>query len=108
MSNITTDDFETIKQLLASAASFAESSHERLNQVSIQQQQATQETRELRESIRELRDAQKRTDERLESFIFEAQRIFTQQAATIEQLKGMSERWDGVLAYLIRKEQRGE
>ena len=60
------------------------------------------------QSLRELSEAQKRTDRRLESFIFEPQRLIIKHSESIEQLKGMTERLKGVLAYLICKEGRDE
>jgi len=110
MSNdtVTKDEFETVKQLLASAASYAESA-------SRQSDQNTQAIRELRqaqreefEAIGELRLAQQTTEERLQSFLFESQRLLGNHAERIQQLEGISERLEAILSYLIRKEGPGE
>ncbi|MBW4578953.1 MAG: hypothetical protein KME42_05170 [Tildeniella nuda ZEHNDER 1965/U140] len=154
MTNITRDEFETVKELLGSAARYAESAHRGLDRLEMMQQHSqeqidqligaqrqaeqrldrlemTQQRSQLQidqltvkmdqlaeaqnltnqrvsTQIEELAKAEKRTDQRLESFIFESQRLITKHSESIEQLKGMTERLDGVLAYLIRKEGRDE
>ena len=120
MTNITRDEFETAKALLGSAARYAESAHRGLDRLEMAQQrsqlqidqltvkmdQLTVKIDQLTVKMDQLAEAGKRTDQRLESFIFESQRLITRHSESIEQLKGMTERLDGVLAYLIRKEGR--
>jgi hypothetical protein len=104
MSNITRDEFETVKDLLTSAARYAESAHRGLDRLEITQQRSQLQIDQLTLKLDQLAEAQKKTEQRLESFIFESQRLIVKHSESIEQLKGMTERLDGVLAYLIRKE----
>jgi hypothetical protein len=46
--------------------------------------------------------------DRVDAFVFEAQRLLTGQADRISKLEGISERLEGILAYLVRKEGQGE
>ncbi len=115
MSTVTRDEFETVKQLLASAARYAESANQKLDRVATQQEANTI-------AIANLGEAQKTTQaqldqlsvrvtqlsERVDSFVFESQRLHNQHAEKIEQLQGISERLEAILAYLVRKEGSGE
>jgi ABC-type transporter Mla subunit MlaD len=49
-----------------------------------------------------------RMSERVDAFVFEAQRLLTGQADRISKLEGISERLEGILAYLVPKEGQGE
>ena len=158
------DEFETVKQLLASAASYAESANKQAdrnavtiadnNQGIAELKDAQQRTQtqidanaqaiasnnqgiaELKEtqqanaqaiadtnqSIKEAQDrTQRQLDElsqkqdrtqqqldalgqRVDSFVFESQRLIADNKSTITRLDAMIERYDGVLAYLMRKE----
>jgi hypothetical protein len=106
MTNITRDEFETVKELLGSAARYAESAHRGLDRLEMTQQRSQLQIDQLTVKMDQLTEAEQRTDQRLESFIFESQRLIAKHSESIEQIKGMTERLDGVLAYLIRKEGR--
>lgn len=115
MTNITRDEFETVRELLGSAARYAESAHRGLDRLEMAQQrsqlqidQLTVKMDQLTVKMDQLAEAEKRTEQRLESFIFESQRLIAKHSESIEQLKGMTDRLDGVLAYLIRKEGRDD
>lgn len=66
--------------------------------------QLTEAQKATETKLTELAEAQKTTDQRLESFITESQRLLTGQADRLNRLDAMIERYDGVLAYLMRKE----
>ncbi len=129
MSTVTRDEFETVKQLLASAARYAESANQKLDRVATQQdvntiaianlheaQGRTQQNLERLEQIQERSQQQlgqlsvrvTQLSERVDSFVFESQRLHNQHAEKIEQLQGISERLEAILAYLVRKEGSGE
>jgi uncharacterized protein (DUF3084 family) len=129
MSTVTRDEFETVKQLLASAARYAESANQKLDRVATQQETNTTAIADLRETqertqqqLDQLSQKQDRTQtqldqlsvrvtqmsERVDSFVFESQRLHSQHAEKIEQLKGISERLEAILAYLVRKDGGGE
>ena len=125
MTTVTRDEFETVKELLVSAARYAESANQKLDQVAEQQKVNT-------EAIWQLQTAQDRTQsqldqlsatqtqtqkqldqlavrvtqmsERVDSFVFESQRLFTGHGERITKLEGISERLEGILAYLVRKQ----
>lgn len=59
---------------------------------------------QLQLSTHEIRETQKQTEARLQSFIAESQRLFTKHGQTINRLDAMIDRYDGVLAYLMRKD----
>ncbi|NJL55663.1 hypothetical protein HC928_11015 [bacterium] len=108
MTSVTRDEFETVKELLSSAARYAESANRGLDRLELAQQRTQLQLDQLAMKLDQLVEAQKKTEQRLESFIFEAQRLMIKHSESIEQLKGMTERLDGVLAYLVRKESAGE
>jgi TolA-binding protein len=115
MNNVTHDEFETVKELLGSAARYAESAHRGLNQLELAQQRSQLQIDELatmqRQSqlkLDELAEAQKKTEQRLESFVFEVQRLMSGHAERISQLEGISGRLEAILSYIVRKEGPGE
>ena len=85
-----TDEFETVKQLLASAASFAESSSRKVDRLS--------------DKIDRVVEAQAKTDERLTSFIFEVNRLMVNLADRVSPLEGNLERLEGIVRFLVQKE----
>ena len=98
------DELEIVKQLLLSAASYAESANEKIDR--------------LGTKVDEMANAQLRTQaqlgqlsERVDSFIFNTQRLFTQQATVLERLEenqrtnnAALERIDRILDYLLRQQ----
>lgn len=125
MTTVTRDEFETVKELLVSAARYAESANQKLNQVAEQQQVNTQAIGQhqiaqnrTQSQIDQLSAVQSQTQqqldllsvrvtqlsERIDSFVFESQRLFTGHGERITKLEGISERLEGILAYLVRKQ----
>ena len=120
------DEFETVKQLLVSAASYAESANkqadrntatiadnaamidrlgEKIDQSVAELKQAQDRTQQ---QLDELGQKQDRTQQQLDSFIFESQRLMLGHADRIQKLEGISERLEGILSYLVRKDDQGE
>ncbi|MFQ3619276.1 MAG: hypothetical protein SNJ50_21520 [Cyanobacteriota bacterium] len=56
----------------------------------------------------QLLEAQRKTEQRFEAFLFESQRIMAGHAERLNKLEGISERLEGILSYLVRQEGRGE
>lgn len=108
MNNVTRDEFETVKELLASAARYAESAHRGLDRLELAQDRTQLQLDRLSVRMEELAEAQKRTEARLETFIFESQRLMSGHADRLAKLEGISERLEALLAYVIRKEGPGE
>lgn len=144
------DEFETVKQLLASAASYAESANKQADRNAVTIADNNQGIAELKDAqqrtqtqidanvqaiasnnqgIAELKEAQQantqaiadnaamidrlgekqdRTQQQLDSFIFESQRLMLGHADRIQKLEGISERLEGILSYLVKKEGQGE
>ncbi|NJN85565.1 MAG: hypothetical protein HC881_03650 [Leptolyngbyaceae cyanobacterium SL_7_1] len=108
MNNITRDEFETVKELLGSAARYAESAHRGLDRLELAQQRSQLQIDQLTVKIDQLAEAQKKTEQRLESFIFESQRLLSGHAERITKLEGITERLEAILSYLVRREGPGE
>lgn len=70
--------------------------------------QLTEAQRKTEQQLDQLTEAQRKTEQRLESFIFESQRLMSGHAESIQQLKGISDRLEALLAYVIRKDGVGE
>ena len=127
--SVTRDEFETVRQLLASAAAYAESASRQsaLNTDAIARfdLQRTESQKRTDEKFQQLAESQKRTDEkfqqlaksqertdevlkqlyqRIDSFIFESQQSVAESKQRINYLDKMIDRYDGVLAYLRRKD----
>ena len=64
-----TDEFETVKQLLASAASFAESSSSRVDQISTDVRELVQSQQETDREVRNLLQAQAASDRRIDQLM---------------------------------------
>ena len=130
MQAVRRDEFETVKQLLASAARYAESANQQSEQNAIQiadnfrgiaelkqaQQENVRGIAELKQEnvrgIAELKQTQqenaawmKQQGERIDEFVFQVNRLVSKQQQEISQLKALCDRYDGVLAYLLRKDQ---
>jgi chromosome segregation ATPase len=117
------DEFETVKQLLASAARYAESANEKIDRLSERQdrtqvqldqlgnrQDRTQEQLDrLTITVEELTTAQTQTQtqlrqlsNRVDEFVFQAQRLFTQSAERLIRLEGQTERLEALFQRLDR------
>ena len=92
------DEFETVKQLLASAASYAEMAHQGLAELTIKQDRTQIQLDQLSVKLDQ-------TDTRLNEFIFHTQRLFTQAGTRVEQLEGRTERLENIVELLNRNYQ---
>ncbi|RCJ37847.1 hypothetical protein A6770_40055 [Nostoc minutum NIES-26] len=121
------DDLVVVRQLLASAATYAESANRGLEQA-VRRQEATDaqiaqlleaqkatDTKldRLTERIDELTTYQNRTQTQLEQlssrmneFIFHTQRIFNQQATVLERADGRAERLEAIVQRLDRSHEQ--
>ena len=100
---VTRDEFEDVKQLLASAARYAESANEKIDRLADKVDRVT-------EKVDTLATAQQRTQQQLDSlagnvqqlsgkvdeFVFQAQRLLTQQADRLAIVEVQSESLDAV------------
>jgi uncharacterized protein (DUF3084 family) len=113
--SVTRDEFEQIKTLLASAARYAEAANAGLGRLEAAQQrsqfqidQLTLRIDQLTLRVDQLLEAQRKTEQRFEAFLFESQRLMTSHAERLNKLEGISERLEGILSYLVRQEGGGE
>ncbi|MGI0484006.1 hypothetical protein ACN4EK_01145 [Pantanalinema rosaneae CENA516] len=127
MSTVTRDEFETVKELLLSAARYAESANRGLDRLETAQERSQLRIDRLIEvqertqaQLDHLEAAQNRTQaqldaltlkvdavsSRVDAFVAASQHYFAKHGESIEQLKGISERLEGILAYLVRKDQQ--
>jgi chromosome segregation ATPase len=124
------DEFETVKQLLASAARYAESANEKIDQLSDRQdrtqaqldqlsnrqdrtqvqidqlsnrQDRTQaQLDQLSSKVDDLTTIQSQTESRLDEFIFQVQRLLTQNAERLIRVEGQADRLEALLLRLDR------
>lgn len=124
------DEFETVKQLLASAARYAESANEGLDRLTERQDRTQVQLDRLAVRVDNLTVAQERTQTQLDQltvradnltaaqtqtqtqlnrlsshmdeFIFQAQRLFTQQGERLNRIDGLTESLTGVVQRLDR------
>ncbi|MBD1911265.1 hypothetical protein [Leptolyngbya sp. FACHB-8] len=115
MASVTREEFETVKELLGSAARYAESANRGVERLQMAQENTQMQISLLAQSQRltdqrlEALAAQaQKTEQRLESFISETQRLLTGQAERLAQLEVIADRLAGVLAYLTRKDDQGQ
>ncbi|MEM9217824.1 MAG: hypothetical protein AAGD25_26225 [Cyanobacteria bacterium P01_F01_bin.150] len=107
------DEFETVKQLLASAATYAESANRQVDRNEIAIARNAESIAKLSGYISDLKESQKKTDQqlaqvtqridlltqrldslgqRVDSFVFESQRMFANHGQTISRLDAMISR----------------
>jgi chromosome segregation ATPase len=117
------DEFETVKQLLASAARYAESANEgldrlterqdrtqvqldqlgsKVDRLTTAQSQTQNQLDQLTSKVDELTVAQAQSQSRLDEFVFQAQRLFTQNAERLIRLEGQTERLEALVQRLDR------
>ncbi|MHC5775831.1 hypothetical protein [Nostoc sp.] len=95
------DELETVKRLLVSTASYAESANRRLDELTIKQDRTQSQLDQLGVRVDQL-------SERLNEFVNQTQRLFNQQATVLERLEenqrtnnAALERIDRILDYLL-------
>ncbi|MEH1906872.1 hypothetical protein [Nostoc sp.] len=98
------DELETVKRLLVSTASYAESANRRLDELTIKQDRTQSQLDQLGVRVDQL-------SERLNEFVNQTQRLFNQQATVLERLEenqrsnnAALERIDRILDYLLRQQ----
>ncbi|NET08441.1 MAG: 6-aminohexanoate hydrolase [Merismopedia sp. SIO2A8] len=109
------DEFSTVKELLMSAARYAESANAKLDRLAERGERTQTHLDQLAEKVDSLTDAQERTQgqldqlsERVDSFVFEAQRLFNQQAQRLNRLEGHTESLSAVVQMLNRTHQASQ
>ena len=123
---VSSDELKTIKQLIAGAASYAESASkrsdqnalmiqelgEKMDQTFTEMKQAQDRTQQQLNKLGQKQDRTQQTldalDRRVDSFVFESQRLILGHADRIQKLEDISERLEGILSYLVRKENQKE
>lgn len=130
MQVVSRDEFETVKQLLASIAKYAESAQYRRSEQNAAQiahnaegiqalkliqvenvafiKQNANAIAALDHKLAAPVEVQKQTEQRLETLIFESQRLISSNQGTIDPLKTLCDRYHSALAYLMRQEQVGD
>jgi chromosome segregation ATPase len=110
------DDLAVVRQLLTSAATYAESANRQLDRVGEKLDQAVSRQDATDAQIAQLLSAQTATDakldrltervdqlsSRMDEFVFHTQRIFNQQATVLERADGRSERLEAIMQRLDR------
>jgi uncharacterized phage infection (PIP) family protein YhgE len=103
------DELETVKRLLISAASYAESANQGLEQLTERQNRTQTQLDRLTVTVEELTTAQAQTQtqlsqlsNRVSEFVFQAQRLFTQSAERLIRLEGQTERLEALFQRLDR------
>lgn len=128
MSSVTREEFETVKELLASAARYAESANRGVDRLQMAQETfqaqmsllaSAQQMTEMRlaalaeqaqrtdQRLEALATQAQKTEQRLESFVYDTQRLLTGQAERLAQLEVIADRLEGAIAYLTRKQDQG-
>lgn len=99
------DEFETVKELLMSAARYAESANEGLDRLTERQDRTQAQLDQLSVAQENTQGKLDQLSERVDSFVFSAQRLFNQQAERLIQLEGQAERLEAVVQMLARNYQ---
>lgn len=113
------DEFETVKQLLASAARYAESANEKLDRLSERQDRTQVQLDQLTVRVDELTAAQTQTQtqldqltqkvdqlsSRVDEFVFQTSRVFAQQGERMIRVEGLTESLTGIVQGLDRNYQ---
>ncbi|MCL1475694.1 hypothetical protein [Argonema antarcticum] len=114
--NVVETDLETVRQLLVSAASYAESANRGLDRLTAAQAQSQSQVDQLtaaqtqtQSRVEQLVESQTQTQtqlnqltERVEQFIFHSQRLVTQHAERLERTEGQTERLEAIVRMLNR------
>ncbi|MEH2378829.1 MAG: hypothetical protein V7K27_07965 [Nostoc sp.] len=105
------DELETVKRLLVSTASYAESANRRLDELTIKQDRTQSQLDQLGVRVDQIGGRVDQLSERLNEFVNQTQRLFNQQATVLERLEenqrsnnAALERIDRILDYLLRQQ----
>jgi len=96
------DELETVKRLLVSAASYAESANEGLDRLTVRVDGIAQKVDELTASQTQTQVQLNQLSSRVDEFVFQAQRLFTQNAERLIRLEGQTERLEALAQRLDR------
>ncbi len=96
------DELETVKRLLVSAASYAESANQGLERLTERQDRTQAQLDRLSSKVDDLTTIQSQTSSRLDEFIFQVQRLLTQNAERLIRVEGQADRLEALLIRLDR------
>jgi chromosome segregation ATPase len=96
------DDLAVVRQLLTSAATYAESAKRQLDRVGEKLDQAVSRQDATDAQIDRLTQRVDQLSSRMDEFVFHTQRIFNQQATVLERADGRSERLEAIMQRLDR------
>ncbi len=106
------NELETVKRLLVSTASYAESANRKIDQLATKVDQLTEAQTQTQSQLNQLSQlsaqSQARVDQlfgRVDEFVFQAQRLFTQQAQILERVDGRTESLEVIVRRLDRNYQ---
>lgn len=89
------DELETVKQLLLSAASYAESANRGLAELTLKQDRTQSQLDQIGEKVDQL-------SEKVDSFVTHTQRLFTRAGSEVEETKARTERLEALMLKLDR------
>lgn len=96
------DELAAVRQLLASAASYAQSANRGLDQLTIKGDNLTAAQTRTQNQLDQLTEKVDRVSGRVDEFVFQAQRLFTQQAERLNRTEGQADRLEAVVQLLTR------
>ncbi|MEH2013098.1 6-aminohexanoate hydrolase [Nostoc sp.] len=89
------DELETVKRLLVSTASYAESANRRLDELTIKQDRTQSNLDQIGVRVDQLSD-------KIDSFVTHTQRLFTKTGSEIEETKARTEQLEALMLKLDR------
>ncbi|MEH2279265.1 MAG: 6-aminohexanoate hydrolase [Nostoc sp.] len=96
------DELETVKRLLVSTASYAESANRRLDELTIKQDRTQSHLDQLGARVDQVGGKVDQLSDQVDSFITHTQRLFTKRGAEIEETKARTERLEALMLKLDR------
>jgi len=104
------DDLGVVKQLLTSAATYAESANRRLDELTIKQDRTQSQIDQLGARVDQIGGKVDQLSGKVDSFVTHTQRLFTKAGGEVEETKARTERLEALILKLDRnfEEQRSE
>ncbi|MEH2244643.1 6-aminohexanoate hydrolase [Nostoc sp.] len=96
------DELETVKRLLVSTASYAESANRRLDELTIKQDRTQSHLDQLGGRVDQVGGKVDQLSDKIDSFITHTQRLFTKAGSEIEETKARTERLEALMLKLDR------
>lgn len=96
------DDLAAVRQLLASAATYAESANRRTEQQAERIDQLISSQNRTQTQLDQLTARVDQLSSRVDTFVFEAQRLFTKSGTALELVEGQTERLEAIVRRLDR------